>query len=218
MVSCSSPTALYENKIEQIILSESLGADVSYKSLEFEWIDTLTHAKKLKREIAELVRSEKDYEEILSKNLKENIDDMELYLLERMKLSKSNTENFEYWNNSISEYRKLLETKSKNDSINVAYQIRKSKNNFYGFSKYGTDKFNQELYQNEVLFLEWSKSLMKIDSLKEVNPPKGVVHYLARNKYAINNPSSSTELKEIERFFYFDSTLNIYNTGRNMKF
>jgi hypothetical protein len=70
MVSCSGPTALYENKIKQIITSESLGADMSCKSLEFEWIDTLTHAKRLKREIAELVRSEKDYEEILSKTSK----------------------------------------------------------------------------------------------------------------------------------------------------
>lgn len=236
--SCSNPDKIYIDKIEDHVREGALGMDMNYKSISFEWVDTLF----VKDEISEL-------EDVVSKGMdlllnfeyfvKDNFEPGNIFslsyitkdrLIELRNWEKNNRGipfnedyndyyEFAFANRTASGWiSELCDQIEKTDSLLNVYDkiengdISLLKNVLWYYERidnYESNNIPDRIWSTIAQHIDnLSKGQAELERLQSQNP-QSVVHYKALNKYTINNPLFGGAEVQLARHFYFDKDFNI---------
>ena len=195
IAACESPTKRYEDKIAQLVKNDAMGFEVNYKSLEFEWIDTLTIESKTMAQY-DLVQESKNNIKVPNK-MKSGYQYvtgvlgswLEIDKKYDGKKSKSHTQ-------TLSKFEEMYKT----DSIQAILYFLDEADKYIGL------KGSPYVYQQSLIeYTQNQKEYERLDNL----PQSQVIQYTARNKYTITNPMFNNAKQEVEGYFIFDPDFNI---------
>lgn len=231
-ISCSS-NGEYIDKIKLKVKNDAMGVEMNYKSISFQWIDTLTVKKQLAEGIAQYEEEVKpllDYslfsEEVLTKEKLVELRNWENK--QRGTPFKSfdgtkykNYEEFAFANRDLSSF-----------ISDLCNQIEKTDKILTEWDNLG--KGNLELIRNAIWYYErqdgyyntspktiWKSAITLIDELEKLQVENDrlsemdaneVMEYKALNNYTINNPLLNGAEVDVKRYFIFDKELNIIRT------
>ena len=230
-ISCSS-NGEYIDKIKLKVKNDAMGVEMNYKSISFQWIDTLTVKKQLAEGIAQYEEEVKpllDYspfsEEVLTKEKLVELRNWE------------NKQRGTPFNFSGTKYKNYEEFAFANRDLSsfisdLCDQIEKTDKILTEWDNLG--KGNLELIRNAIWYYErqdgyyntspktiWKSAITLIDELEKLQVENDrlsemdaneVMEYKALNNYTINNPLLNGAEVDVKRYFIFDKELNIIRT------
>lgn len=234
---CSDPNQPYIDSIREKVQSDAMGFDLNYQSIEFNWVDTLKINDKINR--LETAYSEKlkeilDLEYHVYDNHERDYIFSKKYISEQRLLELRNWEDnmrgmpfneydnyteFAFSNRNQSEWlQNYTSTVEKTDKLINKYEslndgnLELIRNAVFYYERIDSFHNNRNvsdlwgLVRSQIYTLE---SLSKeINSWSEKNPNE-VIHYVAENKFQINNPMFNNAEQQITDKFYFNKNFEI---------
>ena len=230
-ISCSS-NGEYIEKIKQEVKKNALGVEMNYKSISFQWADTLTVKEELVEGMAEyeggvnaILSAYQFSEDYLTKEKLVELRNWENEIRETpfvgMGEKYKNYEEFAFANRDASSFISDL-----CDHIEETDRLLNDWNNL--------EKGNLELIRNALWYYEredqyhnstpsalWGKLTTLLNALKEIQAENDrlskmnsneVIEYKALNNYTINNPLLNGAEVDVTNYFIFDKQLNIIRT------
>jgi len=239
LVSCSNPNKVYIEKVKQKVKEDALGVEVNYKSLTFDWTDTLYVREKIsefEKVFGERLNVIIDFEYFVKDNFEKG------KIFSKSYLTKSRLEELRNWEKNErgipfdKEYEdyyafafdnrgasawvsQLCNQIEETDSLlNVYEDIEEGdlsllKNSLWYYKR--IDNFHSKLNPEPQL---WAQISDELDFLRETKSKidslsaigaDKVIYYKALNMYKINNPFLNGAEQEIKQYFLFDADLNI---------
>ena len=229
-ISCSS-NGEFTEKIKQKVKTDALGIEMNYKSISFQWIDTLTVNKQLNKGLAAykeslipLLNYSYFSDEVLNKEKlielrnweNEQRDTPFVFSGKKYK----NYEEFAFANRNLSSFiSDLCNQIEKTDEIlnewdnleegnldliknAIWYYERQDK--YYGNSK--------PIWKSAITLIGELEKLQAENDILSKMDANEVMEYKALNNYKINNPILNGAEVEVSKYFIFDKELNIIRT------
>jgi hypothetical protein len=225
LIACAE-TNPYINKIKIKVKEDALGVEMNYKSISFQWKDTLTIGKQITKMTAQYdegLNSILDIsyfsEDVLTKEWLIRLRNFENRVRNKPKGYK-NYEAFAFANRKASSFiSEFCDQIEKTDELLTHWEhlgkgnLNLIKNAIWYYER--EDKYNSRSRTDWSAINNLVKELEKLNSEKEAlleRDSNEIIEYKALNVYKINNPMLNGAEVEVKKNFIFDKDLNIIRT------